>query len=409
LLSPGAFSQDSQKGEPRPRAQAKGASVRQEVAAFTVAQLGSVQPRGYLLLPLRQVLRPRQEDDPEGRFWWDDRRKAAAGAAQLIGARDMTLAAVLRLQGREWQIWKEKPVPDEVPALNPVWLDSVRDREPFIDIRERAPDELMSPKYRKGYQEYWANAQAIVFAAQVPADVFARAAAENSKLDFGHLYREPERHRGKVIHMGGLLGRIRELDAPLPAARQGVKVVYEAWIYRDQPGPPVVVIFPDLPEGLRVGDYDKKAAQRVAFDGYFFKIYRYRSGYTDKRGNWKEQNTLLFIAPTLKTPRPAPTPGRERAVAFPVAVLYGVLGVLCATVLLIVGIMVWYRRNDEQVRARLRQVQASRLEHGWLAETGPEGEGQTPGAASEPPRTARPEGGRPNGLPPGAVDGPQGH
>jgi hypothetical protein len=333
-----------------------------------------------------QALKQAPGDEAEGRFWFDRRRTATAGAAQLVGAREVFLACAMRLHGRETLVWGEKRVPEEAPALNAIWLDSVRDDKPFLDLRPRAPDELMLPKYRDGYQEYLAYCQAVVFADQLPADAFAKSAVENPDLGFGHLYREAKRHRGMVIHVAGGLMRVTKEAVPLQAERNGVKTVYEGWVHLGRPGPPVVVIFPHLPEGLKPGDYAK--TRRVAFDGYFFKRYRYRSGYTDKAGNWKEQITLLFIAPTLRLDPEPPAPASRSPL--PHSLLYGVVGLVALTISLIVAVHFWYRRNDQKLRSHLLRIQAERFEEGLLA------------GGDEPERREK------NGSPPGAADGPHG-
>jgi hypothetical protein len=329
---------------------------------------------------------PRQDRGAE-RFWFDDRRSALAGAAQLIGAGDPFLTAALRLHGREMGVWG-KTVPGEAPPLDAAWLDAVRDEKPFLKIGERAPDELWLPQYRDGYREYLVYCQAVILSAQVPADAFAKSAAENSELSFSALYNEPARHRGKVVHLEGRLKRVEARDAPLPAERQGVKGTYEGWIFLDRPGPPVVVIFPELPPELKVGDYAKPP--RVTFDGYFFKKYSYRSGEKDRAGNYKVMNTLLFIGPTLSVKS---GPARAAPAVSPLAgpVLYGVIGFVGLTIALLLVIGWWYRRGDRPIRARLRALEGERFLSEGLAEMGQDG------AAAGPDAEARAR----NGHPPG--------
>jgi hypothetical protein len=355
--------------------------------------------------PLDQPVPPAPQGEAEERFWFDRRRTAVAGAAQLVGARYLFQIAAMRLHGRETLVWGEKRVPDQAPPLNATWLDSVRDDNPFLDLRPRAPDELMLPKYRDGYQEYLAYCQAVVLADQLPAEAFAKSAADNSDLEFSHLYRESKRYRGKVIHMAGRLKRVTKEDAPREAERHGVKAIYQGFVFLDRPGPPVVVIFPRLPEGLKVGDYAKPP--RVAFDGYFFKRYRYPSEEKDRAGNRKVVTTLLFIAPTLHV-RQAPAPAGAVSSPLPAPVLYGVIGFVVLTLGLLVGVHFWYRRSDQKIRSRLLKLQAERFEEGLMAGAARDG---AAGEASPPPTdfAVEPEGREKNGLPPGAADGPHGH
>jgi hypothetical protein len=325
--------------------------------------------------------------EAEERFWFDRRRTAAAGAAQVVGASDPFLAAAMRLHGGQMLVWDE-PVPTLAPPLPAAWLDAVRDEKPFLKVGERAPDELWLPQYRDGHQEYLAYCQAVILSAQLPADAFAKSAAENPGLSFSALYNEPARHRGKVVHLEGRLKRVESRDAPLRAERQGVKGTYEGWIFLDRPGPPVVVIFTDLPPNFKLGDYAQ--APRVTFDGYFFKKYRYRSGEKDSKGNFKDMVTLLLIGPTLvqpaRTPRTAPVASPLRG-----PVLYGVIGFVGFTIALLVIVSLWYRRNDRQIRARLQALQGERFLTEGRAEMGQAGGAAGDGVHTGPEPRAGPE------------------
>jgi hypothetical protein len=337
-----------------------------------------------------------KKDRVAERFWFDDRRSALAGATQLIGAADPFLTAAMRLHGQEMGVWG-KTVPGEAPPLDAAWLDAVRDEKPFLNVAERALDELWLPQYRDGYQEYLAYCQAVILSAQVPVEAFAKSAADNPGLSFSALYTEPARHRGKVVHLEGRLKRVEFRDAPPPAERQGVKGTYEGWIFLDRPGPPVVVIFPDLPVELKVGDYPKNQTPRVTFDGYFFKKFRYRSDEKDRAGNYKIMNTLLFIGPTVAVQR---RPARTGPAASPLSgpVLYGVIGFVGFTLVLLLAVNLWYRRGDRQIRARLQALQGERFLSEGLAEMGQDGEAADAGAHTGPEAEARAR----NGHPPGA-------
>ncbi len=50
-------------------------------------------------------------------------------------------------------------------------------------------------------------------------------------MTFAHLWNTPERYRGKVIPIQGRLARLRKNDATLAAQKQGVRYVYEGWIF----------------------------------------------------------------------------------------------------------------------------------------------------------------------------------
>jgi hypothetical protein len=289
-------------------------------------------------------------------FWFNRRRQSTAAAAQLVGVRDPMAVLALRIHGRRMLVWTEKEV-DQAPALNSTWLAEVNDKKAFLDLRRLAPDELMSPPLRPRYYEYLAYCDAVVSSAHTPRDAFVKSAAENAHLNFTHLYNTPDLHRGKVVPLEGRLKRVTRFDAPREAQRRGVPVIYEGWIFLDRPNMrPVCVIFTDLPPGQAEGD---QVDRRVAFEGYFFKKYDYVTGEKDSQGRSKVLTTLLFIGPTVT---PLDQPSRAVARAFPLSagLLYGVIGFVGLVVALIVGLNLWYRRSDRQVRARLAALRAER-------------------------------------------------
>ena len=387
-----------QKAEARPLDRGPRQDLRTGLLRAAAAYSAVARPQAPVL-GMAQALAHVIAREAEERFWFDDRHTAVAAAAQLASARDPLLAAAMRLHGEHMGVWGRR-VPTEAPPLNAAWLDAVRDEKPFMDLRERAPDELWLPQYRDGYQEYLAYCQAVILSSQVPTDAFAKSAADNPDLGFSALYNEPARQRGKVVHLEGRLKRVSRFDAPLPAQRQGVKWLYEGWIFLDRPGPPVVVIFTELPPAFKLGDYAQPP--RVTFDGYFFKKYRYRSGEKDRAGNFKAMNTLLFIGPTLAVPS---RPARPAASPLPRPVLYGVIVFIGFTIALLVVVSLWYRRSDRQIRARLQALQGERFLTEGLAEMGQGGEATGDGVHTGPEAEARARNGHPPGEP-GPTPGP---
>src|SRR5207249_11825453 len=194
------------------------------------------------------ALSARADDD----FWLNEQRGAAAAAAQLTGVGDPWAAAALRLGGFDRDLWDEPPLfADKVPPLSPRRLSGVRDDKPFLDYQKHAPEELPAD-VRDESAVYW---QAVGYAAKVPAAAFAKAAEPNRHLTFGHLYGEPAKYRGRVVHFEGRLVLLKQLDPPPAVQAKGIAVVYEAWVYLDQPGiHPLCVIVPHKPAGVAVGD-----------------------------------------------------------------------------------------------------------------------------------------------------------
>jgi hypothetical protein len=285
-------------------------------------------------------------------FWLNPQRTAAGSGVQVIAARDVWTVLALHIHGFDRDLWDELPLPlGKVPLLNAGRLAAVRDDRSFTTDEHMLPDEL-PPEVREEEALYW---QAVRYAAKLPPELFAKAAEPNRYLTFGHLYTEPAKYRGRIVHFSGRLVRLKQLDPPTQIQGKGVTALYEAWIFLDQPGThPLCVIVPHSPAGVTPGDELKV---RVEVDGYFFKRYRYYSGRLDESGNNIPLSTILLIAPTL-TPvvsQASNRPSLAGASFFPWLISFGT-----AVALFMVGMTWWFRRNDRQVQARLQAVRASR-------------------------------------------------
>jgi len=290
----------------------------------------------------------------------------------MAGVGDPLTLLAMRGGGVHNLIWKEYEV-ERVPTLNERLLQSVQDKRPMPDFRNKVPDEI--PK--REIDEYQVYCQALLYARDTAPELFAKEAREdeNRGVTWGHLFREPSQYRGKVIHMAGRLKRIRRENAPLALQRQGMKYVYEGWVFTETiKANPVCVLFANLPEGLEPAE---SMSQDVRFDGYFFKRYLYVSG----EGN---RHTLLFIAPTLRLTGPIRGTD-EVASGLPQYVYYVIVGLVAGTVVLVVGLNLWFRRSDRQLRRRLAEVRAARaMELGFGGEDGS-------GASEEDPKRSNGE------------------
>jgi hypothetical protein len=286
-------------------------------------------------------------DDPVRQPFFNRKLAAVVAAAQVAAVCDPLTAAVLRSAGVHNLVWMEYEG-EGVPALDERLLQSVEDKKPMPDFRGKAPDEIP----RREMEEYAVFCQALLNARDTAPDLFAREARsdDNRAITWGHLFREPARFRGKVIHQAGRLKRIERQDAPLPVERQGMKYVYEGWVFVDRPNTnPVCVLFAHLPEGV---DIAESMDRHVTFDGYFFKKYLYHSGKGDRY-------TLLFIAPTLNIVGPAGTAGTA-PVGLPAYVYYVIAAVIAGTIVLLIGLSLWFRHSDRQLRRRLAASRAAR-------------------------------------------------
>jgi hypothetical protein len=282
-------------------------------------------------------------------FWFNTPRTAAVSATQIAGVADPWTAAALRVVGFEYDLWYEPPLAlNTVPPLNPRRLAAVSDDDSFENDSRK-----QQPGVRAEDALFW---QAVLYTAKVPAGVFAKAALVNRHLTYGHLYTEPAKYRGLVVHFSGRLVKLKRLDPPADVRARGIDVLYEGWIFLDQPGiHPLCVVVPRVPSDVSIGD-DLNA--RVDVDGYFFKRYGYVSGRLNDDGDNIPLKTVLLIAPTLT--RKA---NSSASVLLPGGnSLFGwILGFGLAVVLFMVGLTWWFRRHDRLVRARLESVRAGRF------------------------------------------------
>ncbi len=307
-------------------------------------------------------------------FWESTPRRQAAAVAQMVGVGHPLSLAVMRVRGWELKVWNELEFPTEAGALplNEDWFE-VKDDEgrPLPKIAGKAPDEIPIPQ-KNLYNLY---NQALVYSFRTPREAFAHSAKDNLYVKFAHIYNEPWKYRGKVIHLEGRLRRLRLLDATIPAQLEGVKQLCEGWVFMETYGTnPVVIIFPTLnPAELPIGE---NIDRLVSFDGYFILKYKYAA-------KDKARKTLLFIGPTL-TLTPALQPEAGQSVSLPF--LYGIVAFVALVSFGLLGLSWWFRQGDLQVRARIAQLQTDRvlqqLEEGANAlggsETPPPGESGSP-------------------------------
>jgi hypothetical protein len=224
---------------------------------------------------------------------------------------------------------------DKVPPIDPDVLGGIEDRQPV-----RGADE-------NGYEARAYN-YVLVEARKFSPEAFARSARRD--VTFAHLFEQPSDFRGQVIHVEGRLKRLRKFDAPRAAAAEGVPTIYEGWVFEEiYFSNPFCVIVTELPEGIRVGE---RLEQRVAFDGYFFKNYKYQAG------DGKRLAPLL-IGRTLLLREPAAAP--ESAWSFGNMFLPAFLILVLGTAVLVVTLTWWFRRGDSLVRARLAAAQRPTL------------------------------------------------
>ncbi len=175
-------------------------------------------------------------------FQLDDLARARTAAAQVIGAGDPAGTASLLLMGQATSIWE---VSADVPALSKTAIDQapVIEREVLGGIEDRAPVRSADQNY------YEARAYDYLLIQARRAAPLALAKLARKDLTFAHLFEEPQRYRGEVVHVEGRLRMLRRFDAPRLAAKQGVSTLYEGWIFEEAYlGNPYCVIVSEIPD-----------------------------------------------------------------------------------------------------------------------------------------------------------------
>src|SRR5207244_12499461 len=130
-----------------------------------------------------------------------------------------------------------------------------------------------------------------------------------------------------------------------------VPIQYEGWIFDEHAyGNPYCVIITELPKGIDPGD---DLRHDVAFDGYFFKRYRYKAGDGVR-------DAPLLIGRTLIVRQSAPAEP-ESAMTIPDWLLGSFLALLIAVFMLGIGLAWVFRRGDRRVQSKLEQNRNARF------------------------------------------------
>lgn len=303
-----------------------------------------------------------QEDD----FWLHAELQRPAAVAQLVaGYHPTTIWPIYRRQ--RWLVWflpeEEPPLFDGkfAPPLDPDLLATL------LELDKRTVPDLTKRKGTRAEVNFiLLHRDALIKAAKVPAKAFAERAKDDTHLTWAHLYNEPHRHHGKVVTVEGKVHRLRKYDAPASLREKDIPFFYEAWIEGPTEGAnPFACQFTRLPAAIKVAE-KFESPPVVTFHGYFLGRYRYRGG------EGKDFVTHLLIGPTI-VPRARPADADAGAPASPLAylVLYGIIGVIGVVTVIMVGLNLWFRRGDQQVRERIAQIQAQRAVEGLEAGSPP--------------------------------------
>jgi len=271
----------------------------------------------------------------------DDISQAAATAAGAVGMRQPTCVLSVVLAGQSMSLWDALPAsPPARPGNAPAKALPV-DPDLLLGVEDRAPVRNAD----ENYDEFQAYNLLLVRAHKTAAGAFAKGARRD--LTFAHLFEEPAKYRGQIVHIEGLLRRLRKFDAARLAAKEGVPALYEGWVFDAEYGyNPYCVIVTELPKSIQIGE---KLDRHVSFDGYFFKRYRYKAGDGVR-------DAPLLIGRTLTPSASQGTAANARAPWLDSStpwLLIAFLAILLVTAGFGIALTLWFKRGDKQVRARL--------------------------------------------------------
>ncbi len=213
---------------------------------------------------------------------------------------------------------------------------------PSVNLHHRRIEDRAPMRNRiENENEYNAYYDALITAHYSTSAAFARGARHD--FNYAQVWEEPAKFRGEILHIEGRLRRVRKLDAADDFHSQGLLCLYEGWIYTDGNGPayPWCVVFSDLSPHIHVAE---SMDIRVAFDGFFFKRYRYAA----QSGKVRDCLLLIGHSPVTKS-----VPIAASSYHLPAMVILGLAGLIAVIAGMIVGLAWWYRRSDDEVRQRL--------------------------------------------------------
>ncbi|HEV8059318.1 MAG TPA: hypothetical protein VGP68_05575 [Gemmataceae bacterium] len=221
---------------------------------------------------------------------------------------------------------------------NPTEKTTAVDRDLLTGVEDNVPVRNADENFAETRAYDYLLIHAREFSA---ADLRSQA---RSDLTFVHLFEEPAKYRGQLVTLKGRLRRLLRFDPPPLAGKEGVKNLYEGWLYAGGAFTnPFCILASEIGPDLTVGE---KIDREVTFTGYFLKRYRYKAG-----DGWRDAPLLIgrSIEPVAEVAEPVPS--LFGSIYLPV--LFGILG---AALLLALGLAWRLRLGDKKVRNRLQQL-----------------------------------------------------
>lgn len=214
-----------------------------------------------------------------------------------------------------WLGYAEDPEPQTVatqkvesttPAKPELVIPGPNDLDPaeFADFKSKL--ELIANKTPLKPREmllYW---QLMEWAhTQKTRDLEQRALKD---VAFSQIWEEPQKYQGKLIKLRMHVRRVLQYDTPrkedgTPNNDLGIKELYEMWGWtEDSKSFPYVCVFPEKPEGLKIGP---DVTGEVVFVGYFLKVMEY-TAFEATRGAPLLVGRVRMVGPAVST-KPAPS------------------------------------------------------------------------------------------------------
>jgi hypothetical protein len=231
------------------------------------------------------------------------------------------------------------------------WFDFVEDPGPFI----YRGDKLMDAR-REGaaIQEMKAYNYVLGFASRQPLERLKQFSAKD--VTVANLYHKNihKEYLRELIHVEGKIALIQTM-LPTDELKEldGIEKLYEVWVYPRGTDKLTVVVVPELPAGLKVGE---NQTEWVQYDAYYFKLFHYESRQPKdgaKNPDQKQwQSAPLFLGKTVEL---LPPPPEAQATTYTPWMLGAIIGGLITLAGVAFVITLWFRRGD-RIHATARQA-----------------------------------------------------
>jgi len=174
----------------------------------------------------------------------------------------------------------------------------------------------------------------------------------DKRLTFRRLFDDGRaEYRGAIAPVAGRLRRLTWIDSNDELRKDGVKDLYEAWVFdAAYNSNPVCVVFSELPKGITPGE-DINGVW-IECDAYFFKRYRYRAENSTRLAPLLIGKSFVVSKAPVSTERAAIASAYSKWFVPMVAVF---VAVMVAAFLLMQR---WFKRGDRWVRKRLEDAQS---------------------------------------------------